>query len=1010
MKICSAVLCGSTVIATAWGNPVIQWSGEATLPLFRKIDAFGKQDPQVLAAVSDAKTGRFRYIFDGHSLLATSHKCNGAQTLRVLVRFKQSPQGVLFARNRPGEGLRGFEFGFSGKHHSDFTGSSPAGFFSDGYARNIVGLLGKGIECRPGIRYEYIVRFDPGNSFSINVINRDNGTIVYGDSVACPEIGALAGNAGDRLLCIGGRRSNSRRCEYLVPEGTEILGITVWDRVLTLSELQRELKLPEAPAPGESSAGIWFVNPANGSDDAAGTSLKEPFRSIGKAVAVAAPGDTVKLAPGIYFEQVNILKGGSPEAPLTIQGDPNSPGNVIVTGAVREIREGKIEWKLEDNPMQIYSIPLAERPVRVLYDGVNLPAGDTLESLREMMTTSEPHMPLPSHGHFYDAGKKKLYVRLHLDGKYGSRNPNNHTMSVASRCWAGGFNGRGGNRPEDSNFHVKTGRHANLIVDGITFETPGTAAVIAIQSSGIVLRNCIFSGCRWAIAGSGTDDVFVENCLYQQKDLWGDANELIGKRKPDSRDPAWYSKWQWLPKHVSSYTKNYETGVFLNAGKRWHLRNSIIENAFEGISCFGMQKDAEDIQIYGNRFEKLLDNAIEVEDHAKNVRIYNNFFIDMPDPISDQPLGGLPWPGPIFVYRNIFYENPEAKEVRTVRSHGAFKFGANWLNWSQIKEMGNGATDAETRTRISKRFLFAPYPGFLVFNNTIDLPDHCLINRVQRRYMEFVNFRFFNNIISCRELLWETPDYHGLLEFFNNIEVAPKEKGGIAGIEGKKIDVLDETVFAPGTGRRYELQQYSPAAGLGTLRLGEIDASEDGGAVPRGQRLWAGEGPGKAPDLSRLSPFARNVLYNPVLIRTAGPVPGRWGVYVPENHSPVKVPAGTVPETGTMEIIFRPAAFEKKETLLNCGNFSLMLTEENDGRKTIVSGKNSLPVDNNRDTWRKLTLTLQKDAALLSLDQSPPQRLSLRPGTGETVFVNIGRNPLFDVLIFSKKSSSENDG
>ena len=58
---------------------------------------------------------------------------------------------------------------------------------------------------------------------------------------------------------------------------------------------------------------------------------------------------------------------------------------------------------------------------------------------------------------------------------------------------------------------------------------------------------------------------------------------------------------------------------------------------------------AEDAQIYGNRFEKLLDNAIEVENHAKNVRIYNNVFIDMPDPISDQPLGGLPWPGPVCV-------------------------------------------------------------------------------------------------------------------------------------------------------------------------------------------------------------------------------------------------------------------------------------------------------------------------------------------------------------------------
>ena len=998
MKKWSVAFGGLAFISAAWAGPVLRWDGTETIPQFRRFDAAGKQDQAVPAAVRDVETGRFRYVFDGRSLLAVSHKLNGAQTLRVQVRFKAPPQGVLLARNRPAEGARGFEFGFSARHHSDFMGNAPAGFISDGYARGIVGILGTGIECRPGVRYEYIVRFEPGKFCAVTVIDRSSGEIVYGGSVPCPAVGALAEKAGNRLLCVGGRRSHSRLCEYLVPEGTEIFGITVWDRALTIPELRRELGLPEGSAVKEHSAAVRFVDPVSGDDANAGISPEKPFRSIGRAVAAAAPGDTVKLAPGIYFEQVNILKGGTPEAPLTIQGDPAAPGKVIVTGAVREIREGKVKWKLEDEQARIYSVPLAERPVRVLYDGVNLPAGDTLKSLREMMTTGEPRMPLPFHGHYYDTESKKLYVRLHIGGKYGSRDPNEHVMSVASRCWAGGFNGRAGYQPKDSNFFVKTGDRAGLVIDGITFETPGTAAVVAVRSGGIVVRNCVFSGCRWAVAGSGTDDVFVENCLYQLKDLWGEAKELIGKRKPDPQDPAWYSKWQWLPKHVSDYTKNHETGVFLNAGKRWHLRNSIIENAFDGLSCFSMDR-AEDTQIYGNRFEKLLDNAIEVENHAKNVRIYNNVFIDMPDPISDQPLGGLPWPGPVFVYRNIFYENPESKEVRTVRSHGAFKFGANWLNWERIREMGNGAPDAETRTRISKRFLFAPYPGFLVFNNTIDLPDHCLINRVQRRYMEFVNFRFFNNIISCREILWETPGYQGLLEFFNNLEVAPKENGVIAGAGGKKLASLDGTVFDRPGDRRYELRRDSAAAGLGTLLIGEIDASEDAGAVSRGQRWSAGEGPGKAPEPARLSPFARKVLYEPALVRAAGPVAGRWGVYAPEERCRVAVPAGTVPESGTVEIIFCAAAFGETEVLAGCGDFSLTLAGDGAGRTVTASGGVVLPAGTDRESWRTLTLKLDGRNASLALDGAPARRLPSRPAAGETIFVNVGRNPVFDVLI-----------
>ena len=131
-------------------------------------------------------------MFDGRSLLAVSHKLNGAQTLRVQVRFKAPPQGVLLARNRPAEGARGFEFGFSARHHSDFMGNAPAGFISDGYARGIVGILGTGIECRPGVRYEYIVRFEPGKFCAVTVIDRSSGEIVYGGSVPCPAVGALA--------------------------------------------------------------------------------------------------------------------------------------------------------------------------------------------------------------------------------------------------------------------------------------------------------------------------------------------------------------------------------------------------------------------------------------------------------------------------------------------------------------------------------------------------------------------------------------------------------------------------------------------------------------------------------------------------------------------------------------------------------------------------------------------------------------------------------------------------
>ena len=44
----------------------------------------------------------------------------------------------------------------------------------------------------------------------------------------------------------------------------------------------------------------------------------------------------------------------------------------------------------------------------------------------------------------------------------------------------------------------------------------------------------------------------------------------------------------------------------------------------------------------------------------------------------------------------------------------------------------------------------------------------------------------------------------------------------------------------------------------------------------------------------------------------------RWGVYAPEERFRIAVPAGTVPESGTVEIIFRAAAFGETEVLAGC--------------------------------------------------------------------------------------------
>ena len=71
------------------------------------------------------------------------------------------------------------------------------------------------------------------------------------------------------------------------------------------------------------------VNAASGGDGKAGT----PFRRINDAAAVAKPGDTVHVAPGIYRENVDPINGGYEDQRITYVSDV--PLGAVITGAER---------------------------------------------------------------------------------------------------------------------------------------------------------------------------------------------------------------------------------------------------------------------------------------------------------------------------------------------------------------------------------------------------------------------------------------------------------------------------------------------------------------------------------------------------------------------------------------------------------------------------------------------------------------------------------------------------
>lgn len=76
----------------------------------------------------------------------------------------------------------------------------------------------------------------------------------------------------------------------------------------------------------------YYVDAASGADGNSGLSPASAFRSLGKAVSNAAPGDVVHAAAGKYRETVSPPVSGTAALPIVIRGDPTN-GEAVITGA-----------------------------------------------------------------------------------------------------------------------------------------------------------------------------------------------------------------------------------------------------------------------------------------------------------------------------------------------------------------------------------------------------------------------------------------------------------------------------------------------------------------------------------------------------------------------------------------------------------------------------------------------------------------------------------------------------
>lgn len=628
---------------------------------------------------------------------------------------------------------------------------------------------------------------------------------------------------------------------------------------------------------------IWVAPGASGTgtEDA-------PYGTIQKAADVVEPGDTVMIKPGVYYESVELKRTGTAEKPIVFRASEYGKNKVIITGADKTIRENKSGdlWTCVDSERGIYQLPLDHKPMRVLYNGASITAVGQYEFLRDRNYGEGEDYDFATYKQisYYDADAKMLYVRLRDDEKYGKRNPNENLMAVSPPAYSSyEENGVTNSASFDSyiiddisyNFAIVPEAEAHVVLYGLTFETPGFTGVY-VRGSDAVISNCWFEGCANAVCGGArhdldvysSDRVTVENCEWHSWPIAVDMFELMNEdgTNVDTLRKTWQAKNQ-------DYSINcYEVGSLVGkAGDDWIIRNNYVHDVLDGLSFFAWSKYNEKIsgrsrnvtargaQIYGNRFENLLDNGIEIESRASDLDIHHNEFINNYEPFSSQPLNGAPWSENIKFHHNYVWASPEFVEMYAQKANSrpsifkiCFNQITNWeFPWMEAEPFKTGPSRPA-------RTLSFPDRGVDIYNNTIYCPNtyfQTLAGRIGGDRGEKSNVRYYNNIISCLVISDKYPTKNGAFfdgvkgdlvsantgyEFDRNIYIITNDDGDInpetVAMNGSMaFDTYAEAGVASIADGKIELSADSPAIGAGRRILGEDDITTDIGAVAAGE-------------------------------------------------------------------------------------------------------------------------------------------------------------------------------
>jgi hypothetical protein len=557
-----------------------------------------------------------------------------------------------------------------------------------------------------------------------------------------------------------------------------------------------------------------------GAVPAAGVELT-PADDIQKALDAAAPGDTIVLQPGVYYQNLVITRGGIPGKPITLSVVKG--GSVTLSGAVPPA-DGLLKFERVEG--DLYRAAVTSRVWWAMAGSRNLLNYGTLDHLTKfkfpnLYARNLALGPCVPEGFAWQNGF--LYVRME-----GGTDPNAAAIEVSRP---------GGHSTAESEFSTRDAslsfwvpgsmrmlcatlanidvRADHVVIEGLRLRL-GVGAAVVVRGNEVTIRDCAISGAYFGVLQPDTVAVPARGSPRPI----GSANHTARGLTVEFCDFSGYPCCRWKhfdPKYWDTLYHGSLAATFMNyGGPRSVCRNNWLYECFDGLEPRGNGTDtsADACEIACNLIQNCADDSIEFDSSTPmNLRVHRNVILDGMCLLALSPVMG----GGLTIDHNILYISPEQGFQWSV----FFKFGSPW---------GSGL----------------PTQGARIFHNTM-VNTHRWIYWCGEDH-RYENMAMENNVFYCAE-----PRGWGLKGFVpsrNNLYCGPKI--GSKDIPEMMHDPLspfvsmnpmDFTLRADGpavdagvAGKDYDHKARGKAPDLGAIELG--DAWE----FPRPGPRWAKDG------------------------------------------------------------------------------------------------------------------------------------------------------------------------